>query len=144
MFFISHRANYEIPNKEVENTPHQISLMLEMDWNIEIDVWYDGEQWYLGHDEPRYEIELEFLKNNKLWCHAKNLQALEFMLKNNIHCFWHEQDDYTITSKGYIWTYPGKPVCKKSVIVCKTLEDTMKYCKMDIAGVCSDYFGVFV
>ena len=77
MFLISHRANYEMPNKETENTPRQISLMLEMGWNIEIDVWYDGEQLYLGHDDPRYEIEIEFLKNDKLWCHAKNLQALQ-------------------------------------------------------------------
>ena len=82
MFLVSHRGNYEMPNKETENTPRQISLMLEMGWNIEVDVWYDGEQLYLGHDEPRYEIEIEFLKNDKLWCHAKNLQALQYMLEN--------------------------------------------------------------
>ena len=75
---------------------------------------------------------------------CKEFTSFAIMLENDIHCFWHQEDDYTITSKGYIWTYPGKPVCNKSVIVCKTLEDTIRYCEMDIAGVCSDYFGVFV
>ena len=144
MFLISHRGNYEMPNTQTENTPRQISLMLEMGWHVEIDVWSIKDRLYLGHDEPQYEINLKFLQNNKLWCHAKNLTALEYMLLHNVHCFWHQEDDYTITSKGYIWTYPEKPVCKNSIIVCTTLEDTMKYCKMDIAGVCSDYFGVFV
>jgi hypothetical protein len=39
------------------------------------------------------------------------------MLDNNIHCFWHQKDDFTITSQGFIWTYPGKPVCKNSIFL---------------------------
>ena len=30
------------------------------------------------------------------------------MSKMNCHYFWHQEDDYTITSKGIIWAYPGK------------------------------------
>ena len=144
MFLISHRGNYEMPDSKTENQPQQILSMLQNGWHVEIDVWYDGWNLHLGHDKPQYQTDLMFLQNDRLWCHAKNLQALEYMLKNNVQCFWHQEDDYTLTSSGYIWTYPGKPVCEKTIIVCNTLEDTMKYCKMDIAGVCSDYFGVFV
>lgn len=141
MFFISHRGNTSGVNKKLENNPAHLQSLINLEIDTEIDVWYDGEQLYLGHDEPRYEVDLQFLKNNRFWCHAKNLQALEYMLENNIHCFWHQTDDYTITNQGYIWTFPNKPVCKKSVIVCHTLEETQYYSGLDIAGVCSDYIG---
>jgi hypothetical protein len=138
VILISHRGNLH-GKASKENNPKRLKEILNQVYNIEVDVWLVKDRLFLGHDKPEYEVNLKFLQNEKFWCHAKNLAALEFMLLNNIHCFWHQEDDYTITSKGYIWTYPGKPVCKKSIIVCKTLEDTMRYCKMDIAGVCSDY-----
>jgi hypothetical protein len=31
--------------------------------------------------------------------------------------FWHQNDDFTLTSKNYIWTYPGQPYTASSVIV---------------------------
>lgn len=64
------------------------------------------------------------------------------MIENDIHCFWHQEDDYTLTSKGYIWTYPNRPICSRSIIVCKTLEDTLNYSKTNVHGICSDYVGV--
>ena len=44
----------------------------------------------------------------KIWFHAKNIEAFYELLKLNIVCFWHQNDDVTLTSNGYIWTYPGK------------------------------------
>ena len=142
MFLISHRGNHKAVDSKNENRPQQILHMLHQGYNIEIDVWFTKDRLYLGHDSPEYEVNLKFLQNDKLWCHAKNLAALEYMLLHNVHCFWHQKDDYTVTSRGYIWTYPEKPVCEKSIIVCKNSEDTKKYSKMNIAGVCSDYIGV--
>ena len=26
----------------------------------------------------------------------------------SLNYFWHQTDDFTLTSHGYIWTYPGK------------------------------------
>ena len=63
------------------------------------------------------------------------------MLKNNIRCFWHEGDDFTLTSNNVIWTYPNKEVTDRSIIVCKTLDETIEYSKMNIYGICSDYVG---
>jgi len=141
MMLISHRGNTNGVNKKIENDPARLQTLSNMGFDVEIDVWFDGEQLFLGHDQPEQKVDLNFLQNDKFWCHAKNLQALEYMLKNNIHCFWHQTDDYTITSKGYIWTFPNKPVCKKSIIVCHTLEETQHYSGLDIAGECSDYVG---
>ena len=74
--------------------------------------------------------------NNFLWCHAKNIDAFKKMLQRGIHCFWHQEDDVTLTSNGYIWTYPGKQLTTKSICV---LPEKVNYNKFDCAGICSDY-----
>jgi hypothetical protein len=142
MFLISHRGNINGIEKNKENNPFFLDKLLEIGYNIEIDVWLIKNQLFLGHDGPQYQIDLEYLKNPNLWCHAKNLEALQLMIDNNIHCFWHQEDDFTLTSKGYIWTYPNKQVCENSIIVCFTEKETLKYSKMNIAGICSDYLEV--
>ena len=94
MIFISHRANLYGPDPDIENNPKQIAKVLDMGFDVEIDVWNDGrDNWYLGHDEPTYKIQEEFLLNDRLWCHAKNVEALSFMLLENIHCFCQSCND---------------------------------------------------
>jgi len=141
MFLISHRGNINGIEKNKENNPFFLDKLLKVGYSIEIDVWLIKNKLFLGHDGPQYQIELDYLKNPNFWCHSKNLEALSLMLNEGIHCFWHQEDDYTLTSKGYIWTYPNKPVCKNSVIVCKNLKETQYYANLDIAGICSDFIG---
>lgn len=147
MRLIAHRGNINGPEPELENTPLHIMNALEKGYDVEIDVWYINDKWYLGHDKPTYMVE-RFLEHPNLWCHAKNLQALESMLDYNLHCFWHQKDDYTLTSNGYIWTYPNKPICAKSVIVVKDRQETQYWAGVDslrdsnVYGVCSDYVGL--
>lgn len=131
---ISHRGNIEGPSK-LENSPDRINKVIELGFDCEVDVWYDDSKYWLGHDRATYKIDINFLKKRGLWCHAKNLSALQQMLNHNIHCFWHEEDDFTLTSKGYIWTYPGKATGPTSVIVLHgdKIPDTECY------GVCSDF-----
>ncbi len=138
MILISHRGNLTGPNPEHENSPSYI-VMASHNFNVEIDVWFDN-GFYLGHDKLTYPIDVDFLINPKFWCHAKNLEALAEMLKTNkIHCFWHQQDDVTLTSEQYIWTYPGKKlVGHKSIAV---VPENVS-CEWDISnahGICSDY-----
>lgn len=136
MKIISHRGNLDGPNRNKENSTSAIISALNYGFDVEIDVWNKNGKWYLGHDEPTYKIDEKFLENNKLWCHAKNLDALNLMLKNNkIHCFWHQNDDYTITSKNYIWTYPKKDVREKSITVLIEKKDKPKKC----FGICTDF-----
>jgi len=137
MIFISHRGNLSGPNNELENNPLQVQKVLDMGYNCEVDVWFIDDNYFLGHDEPKYKISCHNLTHPSLWCHAKNLKALEQMLIDNIHCFWHEQDDYTLTSRGYIWTNTNKILGKKSILVDlnKKISTSNKNCK----GICSDY-----
>ena len=136
MILISHRGNLKGKVPEYENDPGYIDEALNKGYEVEIDVWYKDEEWYLGHDEPRYGINLEYLKHDKFWCHAKNIEALNKMLERDIHCFWHQEDDVTLTSKGYMWTYPGKELTHKSIAVLPEINnDIPKKC----LGICSDY-----
>ena len=136
MKIISHRGNLNGPNSVSENSILAISRALGQGFDVEIDVWFKNGKWYLGHDKPNHKINESFLENKKLWCHAKNLDALNLMLKNNkIHCFWHQNDDFTLTSKNYIWTYPYKDTRDNSIIV---LIKKQKIPKKTF-GICTDF-----
>ena len=137
MIYISHRGNLNGPNDTWENHPDYIQKALDEGFNVEIDVWYKDSTFYLGHDEPKHKINVNFLKNERLWCHAKNLGALTAMLSySTIHCFWHQEDDVTLTSRGYVWTYPGKPLTEISIAVKPEInDDNVK----KVLGICSDF-----
>lgn len=135
MILISHRGNINSRNEIYENHPSYINEALSEGYNVEVDIWYDGE-FFLGHDYAKYKTDLDFLRNPLLWCHAKNIDALYEMLKYDIHCFFHKKDDCVLTSKGYIWTYPGYKLTEKSIFV---LPETTTIVDFDCAGVCSDY-----
>ena len=97
---------------------------------------------WLGHDRPQYQIEENFLENSRLWCHAKNIDALYKMKINSlIHCFWHQEDDVTLTSRGFFWTYPGKQLTEKSICVLPEFEDKKSKVILpkNVAGICSDF-----
>ena len=136
MKIIAHRANLNGPNTSTENSVPAINVALYHGLDVEIDVWYKNDKWYLGHDKPKYIIDESFLENKRLWCHAKNLNALHLMLKNKkIHCFWHQNDDFTLTSKNYIWTYPQKDTTNNSIIVLNGKIKIPKKC----FGICTDF-----
>lgn len=136
MILISHRGNISGRILENENRPNYIEDTLRLGFDVEIDVWFKDGEFYLGHDEPQYEVDYKFLMNEKLWCHAKNVDAILEMKKYTIHYFWHEQDTLTLTSKNYIWAYPGKQPIKRSIAVMPELHnDDISQC----IGVCSDY-----
>jgi hypothetical protein len=140
MVLISHRGNLDGPKPKLENNPAQVKSVILSGFDCEIDVWNINGHFILGHDRPSYPVKEKFLENKKLWCHAKNLQALEVMLGNkNIHCFWHENDDFTLTSKNFIWTFPEKSTSKKSVVVSLDKKSSDYQCY----GICTDYPGSY-
>jgi glycerophosphoryl diester phosphodiesterase len=137
MKFIAHRGLINGPDSSIENKPETIDLAISLGFDVEVDVWLIDNQLCLGHDRPTYLIDLNFLQREQVWAHAKNIQALEFMLNNNIHCFWHENDERTLTSKGVVWTYPNKETIPNSVIV--VLQPELELDNKNIFGVCGDY-----
>jgi hypothetical protein len=111
MKFIAHRANLHGPNKKKENSVEYILEAIRSGFEVEMDVWLINGKWILGHDGPEHPVEFSFIEQNAehLWCHAKNVEALHALLgktKENpngkLKCFWHEEDQYTITSNGTV------------------------------------------
>ena len=143
MKFISHRGNIDGPNPEWENDPSRIEDVLNKGYDVEIDVWKIGSKLFLGHDGPQFPIDYVFIKNESLLCHAKNLEALEYMLKmDDVHCFWHQEDHYTITSNGYIVSYPGYAVTPKTICM---RPEAQSYTQLygSAYAICSDYVEIF-
>jgi len=138
MRLISHRGNIAGRIPERENTKLYIIEALVQGYDVEVDVWYVGGELYLGHNSIQEEIDIPFLQNDKIWVHAKSIAALEACLRNDIHCFYHNEDDCVLTSQNYIWVYPGKKLGKiknRSIAVLPEYIDG----EYDCYGVCSDY-----
>ena len=100
---------------------------------------------YLGHDEPTYFISIDYLTSLKtrLWIHCKNLKAsTELFRYSGFNYFMHDKDDYTLTTQGYVWTYP-KPqnVFSYNQVLLDFYPnvDFEKYKLLGIHGVCVDY-----
>ena len=45
----------------MENRPGHINKALWQGFDVEIDVWYIDDEFWLGHDIPHYKIEENFL-----------------------------------------------------------------------------------
>lgn len=135
MLYISHRGYIEGPDKKLENNPENLSYLTSKNIHIEVDVRYHRKNFYLGHDEPKYRIDKKFLEQSNLWCHAKDTQTLDEIRNLKCHYFWHQNDDYTLTSKGYIWVYPGKTLIKNCIAV---LPENHDQDLSNCYGICTD------
>ena len=77
MIYISHRGYINGVDEKLENNPDNITNLLKSDIHVEIDVRYHNDNFYLGHDEPKYKISSDFLEHKNLWCHAKDFKTLD-------------------------------------------------------------------
>lgn len=136
MKIISHRGNLIGREPQKENNPSYIQAAIQAGYEVEIDVWCVDGNLYLGHDSPDYLTDINFLKNSRLWCHAKNTEAFSYMLQNGIRCFWHETDTYTLTSFGEVWCYLW---VKHPVGITVYPEPPPTYGWENTYGVCTDY-----
>lgn len=141
MKFIAHRGNINGPNPQKENSIPYIEYALSKGYDVEIDLRYINGKWFLGHDFGQYPVKFSFIWKYrfKFWCHAKNKEALFELLKYpGINCFWHQNDHYTITSKKYIWVYPGRNLLPNSICV---MPERSKYTEEELNicyAICTD------
>lgn len=145
MLIISHRGNLMGSDPALENHPIQIDRNIsQYSMNIEIDLRVINGHYWLGHDDPQYKIDSDWLymRSNFLWIHCKNSEALMTLschaYSYALNYFWHDKDDYTLTSKGYVWAYPGKniPFSGPAIAVMPELNSN-DYSRF--YGICTDY-----
>jgi hypothetical protein len=139
MILISHRGNIDGKQTNLENNPNYVDNAINLGYDVEIDVWLFNSEFYLGHDEPQFLISFDWLekRKNKIWIHCKNLDCVSFLNDYNkdFNYFWHQTDDLTLTSFGYMWVYPGKQPIKNSISVLPEINnDNVSKC----IGICSD------
>lgn len=144
MIYIAHRGLFLGPNGHKENHPSQIDLALSKGFEAELDLYVENNKLYLGHDGPLYEIEEAWLRKPKLWIHCKNKEAIDFFSKNKTYkynYFWHENDKYTMTSLGHIWTHPSSDLVDMSILVMpETVNPKMTNAfTAKCYGICSDF-----
>ena len=145
MILISHRGNTKGPEKEKENTINHIDKSISEGYLCEVDAWIIDNKFYLSHDNPKnngLKVEQSFFiqRAKDLIIHCKNLDALiHFAYFDIIHYFWHQNDDYTMTSKNWIWCYPGKKGTIIHPSICVMPELHNQVVNANFTGVCSDY-----
>jgi len=143
MLIISHRGNINGPNPKFENSLTYIISALDIGFNVEIDLWCKNGLLYLGHDEPQYLLNKnneKILEDHRVWVHAKNLDACDYLLENKkVHFFFHNNDPCTLTSRNIIWMFPKKGSYKKAIFVLPELADDIKIDSKNLYGVCTDY-----
>ena len=135
---IAHRANLHGPDPDTENSPRRIHEALKLGFDVEIDLWVVDSEFFLGHDQPQYKIVPDFLKKKGMWIHCKNVDALKYVSTTDLHYFWHQGDDFTLTSKNVVWTLVGVSPPPNSICVMPEKYEE----KVDISGckgVCTDY-----
>lgn len=143
MKLIAHRGNYSGSNKEKENSIDYIINAIKNGYDVEIDIRKIDNNLYLGHDHPQYIVNLDFLLNYSqfLWIHCKNIEALTYLINyNELNIFGHDYDEYVLTSKGFIWCFPGKHLTTRSILVMPE-KNGIDYNTLDsksFYGVCSD------
>ena len=156
---ISHRANITGSDPKLENNPKQIiDIITEYPrLDVEIDVRYIDDNWYLGHDEPQYKVTLSWLANlySRLFIHAKDSHTLFKLIsidksihQNNLkrfhqrkpEYFVHDSDKFTFTSnRKYLWHYPGDtPLTNRSIAVMPERVENWQGIEACYA-ICTDY-----
>jgi hypothetical protein len=146
MILISHRGNINGRTDSLENNPSYIDNAMSKNFDVEIDVWVKDSMLWLGHDLPQYLIDFTWIIDRfpKLWIHCKNIEAMIYFKesKKPVNYFWHQEDDVTITSLGYFWTYPGKKLTHNSIAV---MPEIKYFDEINISyGICSDYIENYI
>ena len=146
MILISHRGNTVGKFESYENEPMYIDKAILEGYDVEIDVWYKDNIWWLGHDKPQYVTDIKWFSDRltKLWIHCKNIDSVKYFKESGyeFNYFWHQIDDITLTSKNFLWTFPGKKLTTLSIAV---LPETVDSWDMtECLGICSDYIKNYI
>jgi hypothetical protein len=144
MKIISHRGNINGPVPEKENRPSYIDAAIGLGYEVEVDLRFIDEEFWLGHDVPQYKINMSWMKlrTDNLWYHCKDIESCLELIKINagFKYFCHNGDDYVITSTGNLWVHDlTKTINENCIIPLLDTHDISKYCNNKPFAICTDY-----
>lgn len=127
----------------VENDPAAIEQLVGAGRHVEIDIWRTADGLFLGHDTPMYPISIDWICNRKdyLLIHCKDGTTFSWLVAINgehgydLNLFYHTDEDYVLSSRGWIIAYPGKQLYPD----CLNMMPEMAGVKAtDYFAICSD------
>ena len=151
MKLISHRGNMIGPNLSRENSPSYIDTAISAGYDVEVDINYLDNKFFLGHDTPDYEISEIWMekRKHKIWFHCKNLDAASRLceLQKNYETpymfFCHTSDNFVLTSTNHIWVHNLElNLNDKCIIPLLSDTDLIFTTTKKIYAICTDYINL--
>jgi len=144
MKIISHRGNINGPIPKKENRPSYIDSAIQLGYEVEIDLRVINNEFWLGHDEPQYKIELLWmrLRKEKLWFHCKDMESALMLasLDDDFKYFCHSSEPYVCTSHKYLWIHDlTSGINDKCIIPLLSKDDIMNYKNNKPYAICTDF-----
>jgi hypothetical protein len=144
MKIISHRGNIRGPQPDRENKPSYIDAAIGCNFDVEIDLRFDGTKLWLGHDKKEVEVNEKWLlsRKNYLWIHCKDMESVTILKKidKNFTYFCHHSDPYTLISNGKIWVHKiSKNLTDDMVIPLMSQQDLEQNFNQNVFAVCTDF-----
>lgn len=142
MLVYAHRGNLTGSISENENTIGQIKRALAKNVNVEVDVFYINDILYLGHDKPQEKIEKEFLKNNRILTHAKDIQTMFYLSQfREINSFIQKDENISVSTHGNVivhqhYSFNLDWANSKTIMVDLNLN---KYKTPNVGGIITDF-----
>lgn len=149
---IAHRGNINGPDitRALENTPKYIqSALAHSKMWAEVDLWLLPTGLWLGHDEPAHNLSEKdaraLMSRGRIIWHAKNAEALQWLVKKRWPCFSHDRDPVVLTSNRWLWRYPSNDCA----VTPGTIAVLPERCPLTptqwetVHGVCTDYALVY-
>jgi hypothetical protein len=144
MKIISHRGNINGPVPEKENRPSYIDSAIQLGYDVEVDLRIIDNDFWLGHDEPQYKVELPWmlLRKDKIWFHCKDINSALVLAKfdQGFQYFCHSQEPYVCTSHKYLLIHDlTSNINDKCIIPLLSKEDIEKYNNSKPYAICTDF-----
>ena len=144
MKIISHRGNIRGPVPGQENRPSYIDCAILGGTQVEVDIRFINDEFWLGHDTPDYLISPKWIEKriDSLWFHCKNIEAAQHLngIHSNVKYFCHTSESYVSTNTGLIWVHDmSLPLNEKCIVPLLKESDIITYNDKLVHAVCTDY-----
>lgn len=141
MIQIAHRGNINGPHANMENRPEYLQAALDKGFDVKCDVWFDGGKFMLGYEFPTFLTNRQFFQQKRVWTHCRNASAfIELVKYTNINCFFQENDDLALTSRGQLWAHPKCLQWDANTVLVNLDKDRPEFVGLERPyGICSDF-----
>ena len=147
MKIISHRGNIRGPMPDQENRPSYIDCAILGGFDVEVDVRFINDEFWLGHNTPDYLISPKWIEKriDSLWFHCKNIEAAQQLneIHPNVKYFCHTLESYVSTNTGLLWVHDTSlPLNEKCIVPLLKESDIINYDNNIVHAVCTDYVNI--